>query len=319
MRRPLPCLLAALIALLSAAATPASAQIAKLPAEVRDKIAAMGAKLDGELVRSTMAVFAPLAEATPAPAGVTVSKDVSYGPDPLNTIDLYRPMGKQDMPIIVFVHGGAFVRGDKNGNGPIYGNVARWFARHGILAVNANYRLAPKSPWPAGGEDVGKIVAWLRAHGAAYGGAPGRIFVIGHSAGATHVASYILDAALQPKEGPGVAGAVLISGSYRVTAETLSPEAKAYFGADASQFAARSPITHVNESKVPLMIVTAEYDPVFLATPSLELAALVCARDGKCPRMAWLKGHNHISEVASFDTADQALGEEILDFIASSR
>src|SRR5579883_2196354 len=318
MRRTLPNLFAALIALLSAA-TPATAQIAKLPAEVRDKIAAMGTKLDRDLVTSTMTMFAPLAKAAPPLPDVEVTSDVGYGSDPLNTFDLYRPAGKRDMPIVVFIHGGGFVRGDKNGNGPIYGNVARWFARHGMLAVNANYRLAPKNPWPAGGEDVGRIAAWLKANGAEHGGAPERIFLIGHSAGATHVASYVLDASLQPKEGPGVAGAVLISGFYRVTAENLSPEAKAYFGGDASQFAARSPITHVRESKVPLMIVTAEYDPVFLATPSLELAALVCTRDGKCPRLAWLKGHNHISEVASFDTADQALGDEILDFIASSR
>jgi acetyl esterase len=129
----------------------------------------------------------------------------------------------------------------------------------------------------------------------------------------------VFDASLHPKSGSGVAGAILISGFYRVTPDNLAPNIKAYFGDDTGQFAQRSPITHVRESRVPLFLAIAEYDPVFLATPSLELAASVCARDGKCPRFSWLKGHNHISETASFDTADEELGRQILDFIRTKR
>jgi triacylglycerol lipase len=166
---------------------------------------------------------------------------------------------------------------------------------------------------------VGKVVAWAKANASRYGGDPSRIFLMGHSAGATHVASYLLDASLHPKDGAGVAGAVLVSGFYEVTAENLAPNITAYFGGDSAKYPARSPITHVRESKVPLFIAVAEYDPPFLEIPSLDLAAKVCARDGKCPRFAWLKGHNHISELASLNTRDDELGRLVVDFIRVTR
>lgn len=301
-------------------AAPAMAQIANAPPEVRAKIAAMGAKLDPELIKTTLDMYVPLVKAAPPLSGVTVTSNIAYGDDPRQKLDLYQPQGKHGMSVVVFVHGGGYVAGAKNGHGGvIYANVPSYFARHGMLGVNVEYRLAPQHPWPAGAEDVGKAVAWLKANAAKYGGNPDRIFVIGHSAGATHVASYVFDSSLQPKSGPGVAGAILVSGFYRVTSEDQAPNVVAYFGKDASQLAARSPITHIRESKVPLLIVTAEYDPVFLAVPSYKLAAAVCARDGKCPRFAWLAGHNHISETAAIDTKDEELGRDILAFIQATR
>ncbi len=163
------------------------------------------------------------------------------------------------------------------------------------------------------------MIAWLQANAAAYGGDAHRIFVMDHSAGATHVASYLFDAGLHPKEGAGIAGAILVSGFYELTPENLAPNVTAYFGTDQAEFARRSPITHVKESKVPLFIAMAEYDPPFLEVPSLDLATRVCVRDGKCPRLAWLKGHNHISELASVNTKDEKLSGQVLDFIRTIR
>jgi acetyl esterase/lipase len=151
---------------------------------------------------------------------------------------------------------------------------------------------------------------------------PSRIFLVGHSAGATHVASYIFDKNLQPVTGPGVAGAVLISGRYRVNYDPSDPNARnmqAYFGEDASVYSARSPITHIRESSVPIFIVNAEYENVGLDVLGAELFEAVCKRDGKCPRFTRLEKHNHISEVASFNTPDQQLGREILEFVKRGR
>lgn len=310
-------LLAALAVVLLAAA-PAAAQSSALPPEVRAKIVEMGPVLTPELVRTTMAMFAPLAKPG-ALAGVKVSENLSYGPDARNKLDLFEPEGKGPRPVLVFIPGGGFVGGDKHSNDAIYANVGAYFARHGLLTAIANYRLAPQHPWPAGAEDFGQVIAWVAANAAAHGGNPRRIFVMGHSAGATHVASYLFDASLHPRSGAGVVGAILVSGFYEVNAANLAPNITAYFGTDASQFAARSPITHVGESKVPLFLAVAEYDPPFLEIPSLNLAAKVCRRDGKCPRLAWLKGHNHISELASVNTKDEALGRQVLDFVRTTR
>jgi triacylglycerol lipase len=309
------CVLAA-----AAAAAPATAQISKAPPEVRAKIAAMGAKLDGDLIKQTIEMYLPLVKAAPPLDHVKIATDIAYGEDAKQTLDIYQPERRRNMPVVVYIHGGGYVGGDKNGyGGAIYANVPSYFARHGMLGVNANYRLATDHVWPAGAEDVGKVVAWLKANAARYGGDPRRIFVIGHSAGATHVAGYVLDASLQPKGGPGVAGAILVSGEYRISAENPPPNVKAYFGADTGLYGARSPLTHVKESKVPLLLATSEYDPVFLAVWTYELAGEVCRRDGKCPRFAWLKGHNHISEMAAFDTKDQELGRQIVDFVRATR
>ena len=64
---------------------------------------------------------------------------------------------------MVFVHGGAFVRGDKSQPGGTYDNFLYWFARQGMVGVNVEYRLGDKAPYPGGGEDVRDAVAWSRS------------------------------------------------------------------------------------------------------------------------------------------------------------
>jgi acetyl esterase len=310
--------IAALVAALAFATAPAAAQSSRLPPEVRAKIAEMGPVLTPELIHTTMEMFAPLARSASL-SGIKLAKDLAYGPDARNRLDVYQPEGQHALPVLIFIPGGGFTGGDKHSNDAIYANVGAWFAHHGLVTVLANYRLAPQYPWPAGAEDVGKVVAWVQANIAARGGNPRRIFLMGHSAGATHVASYLFDAGLHPAAGPGVAGAILVSGFYEVTADALAPNISAYFGSDAGEFARRSPITHVGESKLPLFLAVAEYDPPFLEVPTLDLAVRVCRRDGKCPRLAWLKGHNHISEIASINTRDEAFAQQVLDFIRSTR
>ncbi|HUJ75897.1 MAG TPA: alpha/beta hydrolase [bacterium] len=291
------------------------AQIANLPPAVRAKIVEIGPVLNPDMIRATYALFTPLLQAKPRD-GVRVRMDIAYGADPKEKLDVYQPAGNGPAPIVIFVRGGGFVGADKNSNDVIYSNVAVALARQGLLGINANYRLAPAHPWPAGAEDVGRMVAWAKAHGAEYDGDPRRIVLMGHSAGAAHVAAYVLTAALQPQDGPGVAGAILVSGRYRAEPGMPANE-QAYYGTDASQYAARSPISHVNEGHVPLFLALAEYDPLYLAEPTLDLARAVCARDQRCPRLAWLKGHNHISSMASFDTADQEFSNQVVDFVRS--
>jgi acetyl esterase/lipase len=91
---------------------------------------------------------------------------------------------------------------------------------------------------------------WTKANGAGLGGDPSRIFLIGHSAGATHVANYLFDPAFQPPAGPEVAGAVLISGFYQVGGPS-NPNRRnmqAYFGEDEGQYPARSASVSVQHS-----------------------------------------------------------------------
>jgi triacylglycerol lipase len=303
------------LALAWAAIAPASAQLANLPPDVRSAIAAMGPNLNPEVIAKTFALMRPLAQPT---ASFDVKKNVAYGKDPLERLDVYLPKYLPSAngglaPVVIFVHGGGFVRGDKND----YDNVPAYFARNGLVGVNINYRLAPKATFPAGAEDVGRAVEWVKVNAKSLGGDAKRIFVIGHSAGASNVASYVLDKSLTPKDGLGVAGAILISGPFH--ADASNPADAVYFGTKADEVAAHAPIAHVNDGKLPLLIVMAEFDPPFLAPDSHELAMDVCKRDGKCPAFLWLAGHNHISETGSLDTGDARLGVAITDFIDATR
>jgi predicted TIM-barrel fold metal-dependent hydrolase len=111
---------------------------------------------------------------------------------------------------VVYVPGGGFVGGDKRlPDLPYYNHIGWWAVEHGMVAVTVNYRLAPGHPWPAGAEDVGAAVAWTRAHIADHGGDPARIVLLGHSAGATHIASF-----LAGHSADHVAAAVMLSGIY---------------------------------------------------------------------------------------------------------
>ncbi len=284
---------------------PAAAQLAKLPAEVRAAIAEMGPTLNPDVISKTIALMKPL-QATRI--GLPASADVSYGPDPLQKMDLYPPQGNAagPAPIVIFVHGGGFTRGDKRGSA----NIAAYFARHDMLGITMNYRLAPTVQWPAQSLDLGSAVAWLKANAARYNGDPRRIIVIGDSSGGGVVASYVLDSSIKTDR-DGVVGAVLVSGTYGY----VWPNSPAYYGDDPEKAAERQPRSHVNESKLPLLIVAAEFDPPQIAADNHQLAAAVCTRDGKCPPFVLLSGHNHITEIGSIDTKDDRLGRGMLDFV----
>jgi acetyl esterase len=303
----------------------ALAQVEKLPPYLQETLAEIGPVFQKDIsktIPATIEAFQPLLKSAPRD-GVTVTRNLSYGEDPRQILDVYRPTARTGAPIVIFVHGGAYVRGDKDGAGEAYGNIATWFARQGMLGINATYPLAPAAKWPAGATSVGAMVAWAKANAVRLGGDPNRIILIGHSAGATHVAGYVFDKSLQPADGPGIAGAVLISGRYRVEYDPADPNGRnmqAYFGDDPSQYAARSPITHLRDgAKVPAFVVVTEYDNPGIDVRGAELFAALCARDGTCPRFIRLLGHNHLSEVLAFNTPDDYLGREIVDFIARGR
>src|SRR5699024_3464526 len=87
-----------------------------------------------------------------------VTRNVVYGSDPSHRFDWFEPQGgvTTDQPtVILFVHGGGFVSGDKSEpGGPLYDNIGYWAAAHGLCAATITYRLAPAHPWPAGAEDT---------------------------------------------------------------------------------------------------------------------------------------------------------------------
>lgn len=120
-------------------------------------------------------------------------------------------------PVLVFVHGGGWTFGDRaqvTGGADIYRNVGRYFASHGIGTAVISYRLQPDASWQQQVEDVGRAVAFARAHAARHGSDPDAVFLAGHSAGAHLSARYALDPAFRRATGGGpVCGLLLASGA----------------------------------------------------------------------------------------------------------
>jgi acetyl esterase/lipase len=123
----------------------------------------------------------PAAEDQPQ---ITSKIDISYGDHDLQRLDLYQPQDAGNAPIMVYVHGGGWKRGDKRS----VGQKADFFCRRGWVFVSVNYRLLPEGKHPANVNDIAKAIVWAHQHAAEHGGDPDRIFIMGHSAGCHLVA-----------------------------------------------------------------------------------------------------------------------------------
>jgi acetyl esterase/lipase len=172
----------------------------------------------------------------PAPARadgceVVRLRDVSYydGADAdahRHTLDLYLPRGKRDFPVVVFVHGGAWMMGDNRCCG-LQSSVGEFLASQGIGAVLPNYRLSPNVKHPEHAKDIARAVAWTKTHIGNHGGDPSQLFLMGHSAGGHLVALLATDSRYLNNEGMSVAhlrGVIAVSGVYRIPPGTTGVE-----------------------------------------------------------------------------------------------
>ena len=248
--------------------------------------------------------------------GVENIKDVAYGPDERNILDVYIKKGpsKTPAPILVFFHGGGFISGDKN----LCKNIGYYFARNNIITIIPSYRLAPKYKWPSGPEDIADVLIWINLNAGKFGGDIKRIFLMGQSAGATHVANYLYFNEFHAGTKEDVAGAILMSGAF-YDAKEISGPCTAYYGEDKHRYPAFSIIDKIKNSKAPLFIMYAEFDPPEFDYQSILLFNAVYNQYKISPFIKRIINHNHISEVMQFNTGDNSIGPDIVSFIDSLR
>jgi triacylglycerol lipase len=290
-------------------------------AEVLRAVRAAGPVIDPPAAK---ALYAPLL--ADMPRGAEPVRDIVYGADERHRLDVYPAVGAAGRaPVVVFLHGGGFIRGDKADREA----VGHYFSRHGVLAVLSNYRLGPKHRWPAGAEDVSSVLAWARANVDAYGGNPDHIVLAGESAGAAHVAAATLVKRFHPAEGLKIAGAFLASGVYNAALEFLArtqlgiatpdPRNEAYFGTDFASYRAMSTVELIDAAPFPLAITYAELDPVQMQAQAGELFARLVTRHGFQPQIGVVANHNHLSQVCAINSGDDALAAPLLAFVRDSR
>ena len=111
-----------------------------------------------------------------------VQRDIPYLDDghARHVLDIYAPPNAKNLPVLFWIHGGGWVKGDKS-------NVEtkpKWFLERGFIFVSTNYRLLPEVEMGTLIRDCAKSFAWMQKHIAEHGGDPKRVLVGGHSAGA---------------------------------------------------------------------------------------------------------------------------------------
>ena len=291
---------------------------------VAEAIRRMGPVFDDAVLKASYELYAPLQERAPR-SGLTVHKDLAYGEDERQRLDVFVPESARldNAPVVIFFHGGGYIAGSRSPvPGLIYDNVPTFFARHGMIGVNGTYRLAPKHRWPSGGQDVGLAVRWVKGNIARFGGNPSRIFLVGHSAGATHAATWTFMQEIHGANGPGIAGAMLISGVYAALHPQFSSEKPRqnqfdYYGDDMAAWSAMAPFDHITPDHPPVFVISSEYEPYYFSWPSVALLDALMKCDRRMPWHKFLPGHNHVSSALQINCEIDTLGPDLLDFIAS--
>ncbi len=243
----------------------------------------------------TMWRFPRLIYPLPRPArSVQAVRNIDYAGDGIRAhrLDIIRRRGAPPTgaPVLVYIHGGAWVIGDKREQGlPLLHELAR----RGWVSVTINYRLSPKATWPDHIVDCKRAVAWVREHIAEYGGDPRFVAVSGGSAGA-HLASLLAltpgDVAFQPgfdTADASVDACVPFYGVYDMTAgrgTSVYDEGllallerrvfKRRLAEEPSVFEAASPLFRVNAGAPPFFVVHGTNDTL---VPVADARAFVTA------------------------------------------
>ncbi len=186
--------------------------------------------------------------------------------------------GAEPRPVMLFVHGGSWKRGDPDD----YEFVARAFVEKGFVVVLAGYRLGPDGVFPAMVEDTASAVAWTCENIARHGGDPARLTLAGHSAGAYNVVM----TALEPRwlgahqlDSRIIANVVGLSGPYDFL-PLDSESTRAAFG-HFEPPELTQPITHVRADAPPILLVHGQQDTLVKPRNTCSLHAALEGAGGQ--------------------------------------
>jgi triacylglycerol lipase len=279
--------------------------------ELRQKLRAIGMQLTPDTIAATLQLLGP--HALQPPGSVSIRRDLACGPHERHRLDIFLPDTSSLRPAILYVHGGGFTAGDKGAPGaPFYNNVGAWACNQGWVGITMNYRLAPMFQWPSGADDIERALDWLVAHAENLGIDFRRILLCGQSAGAAHVAGYVV----RPRARQVLAGAIMVSGLYDLVNNETSPMEIAYYGSDRARYEEASTLQALAKRPVPCLYTVSELDPSKFQRQAAALVKAHLQADGFWPRLAYLAGHNHLSPMQLIGTRDDAAGPLVAEFAA---
>jgi acetyl esterase/lipase len=219
-------------------------------------------------------------------------KSMSYGQLPRQRLDVFMPRRAVALPVVVFFYGGAWKRGSRHQ----YKLLAYALMRQGYVVVVPDYRLYPAVRFPAFVDDGAAATAWVYQNIAKFGGDPGRVYLMGHSAGA-HIASML---ALDPRflgshgrDAQTLAGVIGLAGPYDIMpfrdaelADTFGPE---------EEHERTQPINLVTRGQaVPFLLLHGSLDKVVGPGNSKRLWKKIEASGGRA-RMVFFNRLDHMT------------------------
>ena len=228
-------------------------------------------------------------------SGYRLERDLAYGKQPRQRLDVYLPDGLAGpAPVVVFFYGGRWESGDKGD----FRFVGQALASRGLIAVIPDYRRFPEVRFPTFVADGATAIAWVRDHLADLGGDPGALHLMGHSAGA-HIAAllaldphYLAAAGIEPA---AVASFVGLAGPYDFL-PLHDPTLEQIFAVD--DMAATQPITFAGRGAPPTLLLHGAADATVLPANSERLAAALEAA-GNSAQVRLYPGIGHIGLVAA--------------------
>jgi len=250
--------------------------------------------------------------AEPEKFEVTVKTDIAYGTDKeRNILDVYIPKGVKKAPVVFFVHGGAWVFGNKS----VFSGPGKMLAEQGIVAVSTNYRLSPKVKHPEHIKDIAKAFAWTVDHVAEYGGDPGKICLTGHSAGGHLVALLATDESYlkaEKKSFADIRGVAPISGVFTIDARAKF--FKDIFGEDEEVCRGGSPIHNIGKNHPQFLILHADKDMAGLSAQAEAFHAAM-KKEKNATEILQLKDRTHLTILTSAKDPADPVAVALRDFV----
>lgn len=240
-----------------------------------------------------------------ANGGVGVSKDILYGDEPLQDLDIYYPKPlaqamkaesaiNQSYPMVVFVHGGSWESGSKEE----YAFVGQSLAQAGYVTAVINYRKAPSHVYPDYVKDAAQAIAWSHNNAKSFYADPERLAVIGHSAGAFNAVAAIANEDFLAPYGikPTDIGAVIgIAGPYSYDFRKF--DSATAFGPNATPDQVM-PDRQIKGQQPPYLLLTAEKDKVVYDTNSIKMTEALKAA-GVTVENGVIKGASHATSIGA--------------------
>ena len=240
-----------------------------------------------------------------ANGGVGVSKDILYGDEPLQDLDIYYPKPlaqamktnttiKQEYPMVVFVHGGSW----ESGNKEEYAFVGQSLAQAGYVTAVINYRKAPEHVYPDYVEDTAQAIAWSYKNAKRFHANPERFAVVGHSAGAFNAVAAVANEdflkpyGIKPKDITAVIG---IAGPYSYDFRKFSSVTA--FATDATPDEVM-PDRQIKGQQPPYLLLTAEKDKVVYATNTIKMTQALKAA-GVTVQTSEIAGASHATSIGA--------------------